>query len=107
MLNLCVCICASLSLSLQNYQSLSSTSVTTDVPTNYIPPVQYFKHVTELVSELRESLEELIQRACSNISTTGESVKTSDYPHGFRHCLEKKVPLWKLFKLMTIKDNVV
>ncbi|XP_046907669.1 tripartite motif-containing protein 16-like isoform X2 [Hypomesus transpacificus] len=60
-------------LFLQNYQSLSSTSVSSDVPsppTNYVPPVQYFKHVTEVVSELREKLEELIQREWSNISTT-------------------------------------
>ncbi|XP_046907670.1 tripartite motif-containing protein 16-like isoform X3 [Hypomesus transpacificus] len=65
-------------LFLQNYQSLSSTSVSSDVPsppTNYVPPVQYFKHVTEVVSELREKLEELIQREWSNISTTVSTVE--------------------------------
>ncbi|XP_062338424.1 tripartite motif-containing protein 16-like [Osmerus eperlanus] len=35
---------------------------------------QYFKHVTEVVSELREKLEELIQREWSNISTTVSTV---------------------------------
>jgi len=42
-----------------------------------VPPLQYFKHVTEVVSELRDKLEELIQREWSNISTTGELVKHS------------------------------
>ncbi|XP_062305048.1 tripartite motif-containing protein 16-like isoform X2 [Osmerus eperlanus] len=55
---------------LQNYQSLSSTSVSSDVPSISVPPLQYFKHVTEVVSELRDKLEELIQREWSNISTT-------------------------------------
>ncbi|XP_067093696.1 tripartite motif-containing protein 16-like [Osmerus mordax] len=55
---------------LQNYQSFSSTSVSPDVPSISVPPLQYFKHVTEMVSELREKLQELIQRGWSNISTT-------------------------------------
>ncbi|XP_046907335.1 tripartite motif-containing protein 16-like isoform X2 [Hypomesus transpacificus] len=55
---------------LQNYQSLSSTSVSPDVPSISVPSLQYFKHVTEMVSELREKLEELIQRGWSNMSTT-------------------------------------
>ncbi|XP_062304983.1 E3 ubiquitin-protein ligase TRIM47-like isoform X4 [Osmerus eperlanus] len=55
---------------LQNYQSLSSTSVSSDVPSISVPPLQYFKHVTEVVSELRDKLGELIQREWSNISTT-------------------------------------
>ncbi|XP_046899876.1 tripartite motif-containing protein 16-like [Hypomesus transpacificus] len=59
---------------LQNYQSLSSTSVSSDVPSISVPPLQYFKHVTEVVSELRDKLEELIQREWSKISTTVSSV---------------------------------
>ncbi|XP_067088097.1 LOW QUALITY PROTEIN: tripartite motif-containing protein 16-like [Osmerus mordax] len=59
---------------LQNYQSLSSTSVSSDVPSISVPPLQYFKHVTEMVSELRDKLEELIQREWSNISTTVSTV---------------------------------
>ncbi|XP_062305101.1 tripartite motif-containing protein 16-like isoform X1 [Osmerus eperlanus] len=59
---------------LQNYQSLSSTSVSSDVPSISVPPLQYFKHVTEVVSELRDKLEELIQREWSNISTTVSTV---------------------------------
>ncbi|XP_046873014.1 tripartite motif-containing protein 16-like [Hypomesus transpacificus] len=55
---------------LQNYQSLSNTSVSSDGPSISVPPLQYFKHVTEVVSELRDKLEELIQREWSNISTT-------------------------------------
>ncbi|XP_062328759.1 E3 ubiquitin-protein ligase TRIM16-like [Osmerus eperlanus] len=60
---------------LLNYQSLSSTSVSSDVPSMSVPPLQYFKHVTEVVSELRNKLEELIQRECSNISTTVSTVE--------------------------------
>ncbi|XP_062304979.1 tripartite motif-containing protein 16-like isoform X3 [Osmerus eperlanus] len=59
---------------LQNYQSLSSTSVSSDVPSISVPPLQYFKHVTEVVSELRDKLGELIQREWSNISTTVSTV---------------------------------
>ncbi|XP_062310991.1 E3 ubiquitin-protein ligase TRIM16-like isoform X2 [Osmerus eperlanus] len=59
---------------LQNYQSLSSTSVSSDVPSISVPPLQYFKHVTEVVSELRDKLEELIQREWSKISTTVSTV---------------------------------
>ncbi|XP_062305096.1 tripartite motif-containing protein 16-like isoform X2 [Osmerus eperlanus] len=59
---------------LQNCQSLSSTSVSSDVPSISVPPLQYFKHVTEVVSELRDKLEELIQREWSNISTTVSTV---------------------------------
>ncbi|XP_067117375.1 tripartite motif-containing protein 16-like [Osmerus mordax] len=59
---------------LQNYQSLSSTSVSSDVPSFSVPPLQYFKHVTEVVSELRDKLEELIQRKWSKISTTVSTV---------------------------------
>ncbi|XP_046891192.1 E3 ubiquitin-protein ligase TRIM16-like isoform X3 [Hypomesus transpacificus] len=59
---------------LQNCQSLSSTSVSSDVPRMSVPPLQYFKHVTEVVSKLRDKLEELIQRECSNISTTVSTV---------------------------------
>ncbi|XP_046873009.1 E3 ubiquitin-protein ligase TRIM16-like [Hypomesus transpacificus] len=59
---------------LQKYQSLSSTSVSSDVPSISVPPLQYFKHVTEVVSELRDKLEELIQREWSEISTTVSTV---------------------------------
>ncbi|XP_062311002.1 tripartite motif-containing protein 16-like [Osmerus eperlanus] len=59
---------------LQNYQSLSSTSVSSDVPSISVPPLQYFTHVTEVVSELRDKLEELIQREWSKISTTVSTV---------------------------------
>ncbi|XP_046908075.1 E3 ubiquitin-protein ligase TRIM16-like isoform X2 [Hypomesus transpacificus] len=59
---------------LQKYQSLSSTSVSSDVPSISVPPLQYFRHVTEVVSELRDKLEELIQREWSNISTIVSTV---------------------------------
>ncbi|XP_067117579.1 E3 ubiquitin-protein ligase TRIM16-like [Osmerus mordax] len=59
---------------LQNYQSLSRTSVSSDVPSISVHPLQYFKHVPEMVSELRDKLEELIQIEWSNISTTVSTV---------------------------------
>ncbi|XP_046902935.1 tripartite motif-containing protein 16-like [Hypomesus transpacificus] len=59
---------------LRNYQSLCSISVSSDVPSISVPPLQYFKHVTEVVSKLRNKLEELIQSVCSNISTTVSTV---------------------------------
>ncbi|XP_046908078.1 E3 ubiquitin-protein ligase TRIM16-like isoform X2 [Hypomesus transpacificus] len=59
---------------LRNYQSLSSTSVYSDVPSISVPPLQYFIDVTEVVSELRDKLEELIQREWSNIYTTVSTV---------------------------------
>ncbi|XP_067118108.1 E3 ubiquitin-protein ligase TRIM47-like [Osmerus mordax] len=59
---------------LQNYQSLSSTSVSSNAPSISVPPLQYFKDVTEVVSELRDKLEELIQREWSEISTTVSTV---------------------------------
>ncbi|XP_046907684.1 E3 ubiquitin-protein ligase TRIM16-like [Hypomesus transpacificus] len=75
---------------LQNYQSLSGTSVSSDVPSISVPPLQYFKHVTEVVSELREKLEELIQRACSNISTTTPTPAPDPAPDGINRVTTKR-----------------
>uniref|UniRef100_A0A674DIW2 TRIM8/14/16/25/29/45/65 coiled-coil region domain-containing protein n=1 Tax=Salmo trutta TaxID=8032 RepID=A0A674DIW2_SALTR len=48
-------------LSLQSYQSLSSISVSSDLPSIVVRPLQYFGDVSKTVSELREKLEDFLK----------------------------------------------
>uniref|UniRef100_A0A4W5RTH7 poly(ADP-ribose) glycohydrolase n=1 Tax=Hucho hucho TaxID=62062 RepID=A0A4W5RTH7_9TELE len=56
---------------LQSYQSLSSPSVSSDLPSIIVCPLQYFVDVSKSVSELREKVEDLLKREWTKISTTG------------------------------------
>ncbi|XP_031688754.1 tripartite motif-containing protein 16-like isoform X2 [Oncorhynchus kisutch] len=58
------------SLSLQRYQSLSSISVSSDLPSIVVRPLQYFGDVSKTVSELRERLEDFLKGEWTKISTT-------------------------------------
>uniref|UniRef100_A0A673XX27 Tripartite motif-containing protein 16-like n=1 Tax=Salmo trutta TaxID=8032 RepID=A0A673XX27_SALTR len=60
----------SLCLSLQSYQSLSSISVSSDLPSIVVRPLQYFGDVSKTVSELREKLEDFLKGEWTKISTT-------------------------------------
>ncbi|XP_036828123.1 tripartite motif-containing protein 16 [Oncorhynchus mykiss] len=55
---------------LQRYQSLSSISVSSDLPSIVVPPLQYFGDVSKTVSELREKLEDFLKGEWTKISTT-------------------------------------
>ncbi|KAK6309283.1 hypothetical protein J4Q44_G00207460 [Coregonus suidteri] len=55
---------------LQSYQSLSSTSVSSDLPSIVVRPLQYFGDVSKTVSELREKLEDFLKGEWTKISTT-------------------------------------
>ncbi|XP_041704669.2 tripartite motif-containing protein 16-like [Coregonus clupeaformis] len=55
---------------LQSYQSLSSTSVSSDLPSIVVRPLQYFGDVSKTVSELREKLEDVLKGEWTKISTT-------------------------------------
>eukprot|EP00063_Salmo_salar_P050822 XP_014025657.1 PREDICTED: tripartite motif-containing protein 16-like [Salmo salar] len=55
---------------LQSYQSLSSISVSSDIPSIVVRPLQYFGEVSKTVSELREKLEDFLKREWTKISTT-------------------------------------
>ncbi|XP_029553219.1 tripartite motif-containing protein 16-like [Salmo trutta] len=55
---------------LQSYQSLSSISVSSDLPSTVVRPLQYFGDVTKTVSELREKLEDFLKGEWTKISTT-------------------------------------
>ncbi|XP_071262869.1 tripartite motif-containing protein 16-like [Salvelinus alpinus] len=55
---------------LQTYQSLSSISVSSDLPSIVVLPLQYFGDVSKTVSELREKLEDFLKGECTKISTT-------------------------------------
>ncbi|XP_045068662.1 tripartite motif-containing protein 16-like [Coregonus clupeaformis] len=55
---------------LQSYQSLSSTSVSSDLPSIVVRPLQYFGDVSKTVSELREKLEDVLQGEWTKSSTT-------------------------------------
>ncbi|KAK6318544.1 hypothetical protein J4Q44_G00118350 [Coregonus suidteri] len=55
---------------LQNYQSLSSPSVSSDLPSITVRPLQYFGYVNKTVSELREKLEYFLKGEWTKISTT-------------------------------------
>ncbi|XP_036828126.1 tripartite motif-containing protein 16 [Oncorhynchus mykiss] len=55
---------------LQRYQSLSSISVSSDLPSIVVRPLQYFGDVSKTVSELREKLEDFLKGEWTKISTT-------------------------------------
>ncbi|XP_029605170.1 tripartite motif-containing protein 16-like [Salmo trutta] len=55
---------------LQSYQSLSSISVSSDLPSIVVRPLQYFGYVSKTVSELREKLEDFLKGEWTKISTT-------------------------------------
>ncbi|XP_055778144.1 tripartite motif-containing protein 16-like isoform X1 [Salvelinus fontinalis] len=55
---------------LQRYQSLSSISVSSDLPSIVVRPLQYFEDVSKTVSELREKLEDFLKGEWTKISTT-------------------------------------
>eukprot|EP00063_Salmo_salar_P050762 XP_014025597.1 PREDICTED: tripartite motif-containing protein 16-like protein [Salmo salar] len=54
----------------QSYQSLSSISVSSDLPSIVVRPLQYFGDVSKTVSELREKLEDFLKGEWTKISTT-------------------------------------
>uniref|UniRef100_A0A673ZVN1 Tripartite motif-containing protein 16-like n=1 Tax=Salmo trutta TaxID=8032 RepID=A0A673ZVN1_SALTR len=55
---------------LQSYQSLSSISVSSDLPSTVVRPLRYFGDVSKTVSELREKLEDFLKGEWTKISTT-------------------------------------
>ncbi|XP_029605144.1 tripartite motif-containing protein 16-like [Salmo trutta] len=55
---------------LQSYQSVSSISVSSDLPSTVVRPLQYFGDVSKTVSELREKLEDFLKGEWTKISTT-------------------------------------
>ncbi|XP_031674351.1 tripartite motif-containing protein 16-like isoform X3 [Oncorhynchus kisutch] len=55
---------------LQRYQSLSSISISSDLPSIVVRPLQYFGDVSKTVSELREKLEDFLKGEWTKISTT-------------------------------------
>ncbi|XP_045068691.1 tripartite motif-containing protein 16-like [Coregonus clupeaformis] len=55
---------------LQSYQSLSGTSVSSDLPSIVVRPLQYFGDVSKTVSELREKLEDVLKGEWTKISST-------------------------------------
>ncbi|XP_035620121.1 tripartite motif-containing protein 16-like [Oncorhynchus keta] len=55
---------------LQSYRSLSSISVSSDLPSIVVCPLQYFGDVSKTVSELREKLEDFLKGEWTKISTT-------------------------------------
>ncbi|XP_045070110.1 tripartite motif-containing protein 16-like [Coregonus clupeaformis] len=55
---------------LQSYQSLSGTTVSSDLPSIVVRPLQYFGDVSKTVSELREKLEDVLKGEWTKISTT-------------------------------------
>nr|AKP40999.1 tripartite motif-containing protein 16-like protein [Salmo salar] len=63
---------------LQSYQSLSSISVSSDLPSIVVRPLQYFGDVSKTVSELREKLEDFLKGEWTKISTTDSCQLTLD-----------------------------
>ncbi|KAM9531156.1 tripartite motif-containing protein 16-like isoform 1-T1 [Salvelinus alpinus] len=55
---------------LQSYQSLSSISVSSDLPSIVVRPLQYVGDVSKTVSELREKVEDFLKGEWIKISTT-------------------------------------
>ncbi|XP_071005067.1 tripartite motif-containing protein 16-like [Oncorhynchus clarkii lewisi] len=55
---------------LQHYQALSNISVSSDLPSIVVRPLQYFRDVSKTVSELREKLEDFLKGEWTKISTT-------------------------------------
>nr|XP_046208278.1 tripartite motif-containing protein 16-like isoform X1 [Oncorhynchus gorbuscha] len=65
---------------LQSYQSLSSNSVSSDLPSIVVRPLQYFGDVSKTVSELREKLEDFLKGEWTKISTTVNLVELVLHP---------------------------
>uniref|UniRef100_A0AAZ3QVU6 B30.2/SPRY domain-containing protein n=1 Tax=Oncorhynchus tshawytscha TaxID=74940 RepID=A0AAZ3QVU6_ONCTS len=63
---------------LQSYQSLSSISVSSDLPSIVVRPLQSFGDVSQTVSELREKLEDFLKGEWTKISTTDSCQLTLD-----------------------------
>uniref|UniRef100_A0A8C7S7D0 Fish virus induced TRIM protein n=1 Tax=Oncorhynchus mykiss TaxID=8022 RepID=A0A8C7S7D0_ONCMY len=63
---------------LQHYQALSSISVSSDLPSIVVRPLQYFRDVSKTVSELREKLEDFLKGEWTKISTTDSCQLTLD-----------------------------
>uniref|UniRef100_A0A3P8ZJU5 E3 ubiquitin/ISG15 ligase TRIM25-like n=1 Tax=Esox lucius TaxID=8010 RepID=A0A3P8ZJU5_ESOLU len=59
---------------LQSYKSLSSTSVSSDLPSITVQPLLYFGDVSKTVSDLREKLEDFLKGESTKISTTDNIV---------------------------------
>ncbi|XP_045074378.1 tripartite motif-containing protein 16-like [Coregonus clupeaformis] len=59
---------------LQVTKSLSSISVSSDLPSIVVRPLQYFGDVSKTVSELREKLEDFLKGEWTKISTTVNTV---------------------------------
>nr|XP_046212099.1 E3 ubiquitin/ISG15 ligase TRIM25-like [Oncorhynchus gorbuscha] len=59
---------------LQSYQSLSSPSVSSDLPSIVIDTLQYFGDVNKAVSDVREKLEDFLKGEWTKISTKVNSV---------------------------------
>ncbi|XP_041718686.2 tripartite motif-containing protein 16-like [Coregonus clupeaformis] len=59
---------------LQSYRSLSSPSVSSDLPSIAVRPLQNFGDVSKTVSELREKLEDFLEGEWTKISTTVNKV---------------------------------
>ncbi|XP_064846147.1 tripartite motif-containing protein 16-like [Oncorhynchus masou masou] len=55
---------------LQSYQCLSSISISSDLPSIVVRPLQYFGDVSKTVSELRDKLEDFLKGEWTKISTT-------------------------------------
>ncbi|KAL0967953.1 hypothetical protein UPYG_G00260280 [Umbra pygmaea] len=55
---------------LQGYQSVFIASVSSDLPSITIHPLQYFRDVSKNVCDLREKLEDFFKAECTKISTT-------------------------------------
>ncbi|XP_071005035.1 tripartite motif-containing protein 16-like isoform X3 [Oncorhynchus clarkii lewisi] len=55
---------------LQSFQSISSISVSSDLPSIVVHPLQYFGDVSKTVSELREKLDDFLKGEWTKISTT-------------------------------------
>nr|XP_029541613.1 tripartite motif-containing protein 16-like isoform X1 [Oncorhynchus nerka] len=55
---------------LQHYQAISSISVSSDLPSIVVRPLQYFGDVSKTVSELREKLEDFLKGEWTKISNT-------------------------------------
>ncbi|XP_029541614.2 tripartite motif-containing protein 16-like [Oncorhynchus nerka] len=63
---------------LQHYQAISSISVSSDLPSIVVRPLQYFGDVSKTVSELREKLEDFLKGEWTKISNTDSCQLTLD-----------------------------
>ncbi|XP_064797842.1 tripartite motif-containing protein 16-like protein [Oncorhynchus masou masou] len=87
---------------LQSYQSLSSPSVSSDLPSIVIHPLQYFGDVIKAVSDVREKLEDFLKGEWTKISTTVNSVDVllPPEPKTREHFLQ-----WEFLHQLTLDPN--